>query len=101
MGDLLQAFKKGQKAPRWGLGKRQTQPFITACADETEKGLILPPFSKPGYAVRGAIFKAVECLALPPISCYIRSVKQVISGKLLRPLGTVSTLKKWEEPVHG
>ena len=51
-------------------------------------------------AVRGSIFKAADCLASPAQSWYIRGVKQVVSGKLLSPLGTVSTLKKWEEPVH-
>jgi hypothetical protein len=61
---------------------------------------IFAGFSKLEESPRGAIFKAAECLVLTPYSWYIGRVKQVISDKLLRPLGTVSTLKKWEEPVH-
>jgi len=77
------------------------QSIFSVDVHEVQERADFGGFSRRCYAVGGSIFKAADCLALPAQSWYIRGVKQVISGKLLRPLGTVSTLKKWEEPEHG
>lgn len=58
------------------------------------------PIFQTLFAVRGAIFKAAVRVALAQNSCYIRGVKQVTSDRLQCPLGSVSILKKWEEPEY-
>jgi hypothetical protein len=57
--------------------------------------------SERRYAVPKRYFQGCGVVGIAPVSCYTMRVKQVISGKMQRPLGTVSTLKKWKEPVHG
>ena len=50
---------------------------------------------------RRRYFQGWGVVGITPFSCYTPRVKQVISGKLRRLHGTVSTLKKWEETVLG
>ena len=73
-------FPGGQK------GRDSSAPVIHGGNGvDPENAAFLAVFLTQWESFRGAIFKAVECLAQPPISWYIGRVKQVISDKYTTP----------------